>query len=238
MADAGSAIGTALSDAGIGIPKISMSGIGFWVMVIGGAIIVCAVVGFAAYYILQMLKWNKTVRLFKKVGNRYIPVSSDKAMFERVGTSGDYWLKTKKYKKTLPRPTIEMDKNTYWYYERSIDGEWINFEFGDIDEQMKQAKIHFIDEDMRLSRLGIQKNLKDRLIKETFWAKYGTTIMLIIFVLIVTIALVVLFQKMQANWVAATSAAVAVEHLAASVEQIGKNIQNMGGGTRPVLGAG
>lgn len=232
MADNGAIAGVSglLGEAGISLPKFSWSGIGFWAIVIIGCILLAGGVAFGIYFLIQYLKWDKKIMLVKRVGNRHIPVGTDKAMFERIGQAGDYWLKTKKYKKTLPRPTIEMDKNTYWYFERSKDGEWINFDLGDIDEQLRIANVHFVDEDMRLQRLGIQKNLQARLLKETFWQKYGTTIMLIIFVLIVTISLVVLFQKMQGNWESAKVTAEAIEHMAESVNNMARQI---GGGVTP-----
>ena len=232
MADtgAGAQVGNLLGEAGISIPKFNSSTIMTWGIYIIGGILLAGGVIFGIYLLMNYLKWNKKITLFRRVANRIIPVSHDKAMFERIGQSGDYWLKTQKLKKTLPRPKIEMGVNTFWYFERE-DGEWINFELADIDAQMKKAGAYYVDEDMRLQRLGIQKNLSARLIKETFWQKYGTTIMLIIFVMIVTICLVVLFQKMQGNWTAATSSAQAIEHMAAAVEQMAKNI---GGGLKTV----
>lgn len=229
MADggAGAQVTGVLGEAGIKIP--SFAGWQNWVLYILIGIVVVVAVIFGIYWLINYLKWNKKVVLFRKVSNRIIPVATDKAMFERVGQSGDYWLKTQKLKKTLPRPKIEMGVNTYWFFERE-DGEWINFELADIDAQMKKAGAYYVDEDMRLQRLGIQKNLKDRLIKETFWQKYGTTIMLIIFVLIVTICLVVLFQKMQGNWASATETAKAIEHMAQSVDNMA---QRIGGGVTP-----
>jgi len=232
MATAGDSISGMLGDAGISIPKFSGSAIMMWGIIIIGSILVACSVAFGIYWVFQYLRWNKKVLLFRKVSNRIIPLVNDKAMFERVGMSGDYWLKTKTMKKTLPRPKIEMGKNTYWFYERE-DGEWINFELSDIDSQMKKAGVYYVDEDMRLQRLGIQKNLAARLIKESFWQKYGTTIMLIIFVLIVTISLVVLFQKMQGNWTAAAETARAIEHMASAVEQMSQNIG--GSGVKPAL---
>lgn len=227
---AGDQISGVLGEAGISIPKINMSSIGTWAIYIIGGLLLAAASIFAIYYAIQYFKWNKNILLFKKIGNRDIPVQTDKAMFQRIGNSGDYWLKTKKLKKTLPRPKIEMGKNTFWFYERE-DGEWINFELADIDAQMKKAGAYYVDEDMRLQRLGIGKNLELRLIKQTFWQKYGATIMLVIFVLLVTICLVVLFQKMTDNWKVAAETAKAIEHMAAAVEQMSKNI---GGGVTTV----
>ena len=60
---------------------------------------------------------------------------------------------------------------------------------------MKKAKAYYVDEDMRLQRLGIQRNLKDRFEKPSFWDKYGTMVMSILFMLIITICLVVIFNK-------------------------------------------
>jgi hypothetical protein len=231
MADtgAGGQVTGFLSDAGITLPSFSWSGVSTWALyIIGGILLVTAVI-FGVWWIIQYYKWNKKVMLFRKVANRTIPVSTDKAMFERVGQSGDYWLKTKSLKKTLPRPKIEMGVNTYWFYERE-DGEWINFELSDIDAQMKQAGAYYVDEDMRLQRLGIQKNLQSRFIKESFWQKYGTTIMLVIFCLLVTVCLVVLFQKMTDNWKQAEITATAIEHMATSVDNMARNI---GGGVVP-----
>jgi len=227
---AGEQVTGLLGEAGITLPKVSMSSIGMWAIYIIGGILLCVGAVFGVYYLIQYFKWNKKVILFKRVSNRIIPIKTDKAMFERVGQSGDYWLKTKGMKKTLPRPKIEMDRNTFWFFERD-DGEFINFELADIDEQMKKAGAYYVEEDMRLSRLGIQKNLQARLIKETFWQKYGATIMLVIFVLLVTICLVVLFQKMTDNWKVASETAKAIEHMAMAVEQMSKNI---GGGVTPV----
>ena len=52
---------------------------------------------------------------------------------------------------------------------------------------------------MRLQRLGIQRIWQQDL-KSRILGKYGTTIMLVIFVVFVTIALVVLFKEMKGNW--------------------------------------
>lgn len=223
----GGVVGGLFQQAGISLPN--MAGIGSFAIILIGGLLVAGMCIFAFVFFMNKKKWNRKVKLFRKVANRIIPIGDDKAKFERVGQGGDFWLQTQKLKKTLPRPKIEMDKNTYWYYERE-DGEWINFELSDIDEQMKKAGAYYVDEDMRLQRLGIQKNLQTRLMKETFWQKYGTTIMLIMFVLIVTICLVVLFQKMTDNWRVATTTAQAIEHMANSVSEMSKRI---GGGVVP-----
>ncbi len=182
-------------------------------------VMVAGVLGYMTFWLIKYLRFNKKIVLFRKVGNKIMPVLRDKAMFERVGTGGDFWCRMRRFKKILPRPSIQTEKNTFWFFERE-DGEWINFSLGDWDKQMKEAKIEYIDEDMRLQRLGIQKNLLARFQKITFWDKYGGTIMFLGFVVIVTVCLVVLFQKMTNAWDQASYMAAAVRDMALEVHNM------------------
>ena len=116
-----------------------------------------------------------------------------------------------------------MAKNEYWYYIRE-DGEWINFSLQDVDAQMKAAKVYYVEEDMRLQRLGIQKNLEARFKKITFWERYGGMITTGVFLLIITICLVVIFREMKGAWTGATEMAGAVKEMALQL----KNIQGSG----------
>jgi len=211
------AVGDVLSEAGIELPSISKSAIAQWAIIAGIAVVVAIGLGIGIYWFMNYLKYNKKVMIFRKVGTMIMPIASDKACFERVGAGGDYWCRTKKTKKILPRPKIQMGKNEFWFYERE-DGEWINFSLSDFDEKMKSAGAYYVDEDMRLQRLGIQKNLQERFNKISFWDKYGGMIMSIIFILIITVCLVILFSKMEGNWEQATKTAEAIEHMAKSVD--------------------
>jgi len=180
------------AQAGIEAPNFSQ--MGSWLMYFIVAIVIACFLALGVYFLIVHLKFNKKIVLFRKVAGQIIPVFQDKAITERIGLAGDTWLKCKKSKKILPRPKIEMEKNTFWYFERE-DGEWINFSLADLDEAMKKAKAYYVDEDMRLQRLGIQRNLKDRFDKPSFWDKYGTMIMGVAFMLIVTICLIIIFNK-------------------------------------------
>ena len=123
-----------------------------------------------------------------------------------------------------------MRRNEYWFYERE-DGEWINFQLADFDEEMKTAGCYFVDEDMRLQRLGIHKNLRDRLQKVTFWQKYGGMIMSIAFILVVTICFVVLFNKMYNMYHNAGIMATEVKTMAQAVHNLATH---QGSGMVPV----
>lgn len=176
------------------MPNISfdglLSGIGLLLVIV----VISVLLAIVTVFIIQYIKFNKKILLFRKVGNQNVPVLSDRAMFSRIGNAGDYWCQLRKFKKILPRPRIQMRKNEYWFYERD-DGEWINFSLSDFDEQMRNMKAHYVDEDMRLQRLGIQKNLRDRFNKVTFWQRYGGMITSFLFVLVVSIMFIVLAKE-------------------------------------------
>ena len=210
-----------LAQAGFTAPNVSR--MGSWILYLFIALLIACLLALCFYLIVMRLKFNKKIILFRKVAGNIIPVANDKGILQRVGIAGDTWLRTRKFKKILPRPKIEMDKNTYWFYERE-DGEWINFNLSDIDYDMKKAKSYYVDEDMRLQRLGIQRNLKDRFDKPSFWEKYGAQIMMVIFFLIVTICLIIIFNKMNDLIESFPKLAKALESLA---NAIGSNSQGM-----------
>ena len=212
------------------IPDVSVSGLGTLALWGIGSILFFCVAGVITYFVVQRFKYNKTIVLYRKIGGKPIRALTDKGMFERVGSAGDFWCRLRKTKKILPRPRIEIGKDEYWYYQRK-DGEWINFELEDIDETMSKAKIRYDDEDMRLQRLGIQKNLLSRFQKLSFWQKYGGMIMSLIFILVVSVMFIVLFKTMGDSWTQAGQMAEAVRDMANQVQQLSTRI---GGGTTPV----
>jgi len=161
---------------------------------IGVGILLAVIAGGVVWWTLDKKKFNKIIRLHKKINGTVVLDKCYKASITRVGNAGDVWFVVKGGK-ILPRPKLEYMKNVYNYYERE-DGEWINFNIQDIDVKMKLAKVFYLDEDMRLHRLGIQKNLESRLQKEGFWKTWGGIIGMAVFVLIITVCLIVLFNKL------------------------------------------
>lgn len=215
--------GAMLQEAGVSLPSMDMSGVGTWIMIFILAVLGAVLVATLIYFLMMNMRFNKRAILFRKIGNRIIPVAEDKAMFERIGNAGDHWCRTRKLKKYLPRPKIEMGKNTYWFYERE-DGEWINFELSDIDDLMRKAGVYFIDEDMRLSRIAISKNLDDRFKKQGFWDKYGNMIVTVVVVLLLTVCLIIVFNKMADLIKMFQSATGTMEHMASAVEMMAKRV--------------
>ncbi|MEX0598481.1 MAG: hypothetical protein WD512_18510 [Candidatus Paceibacterota bacterium] len=182
-------------------------------------IVFIVIAGGLTIYLFYTLSFKIKIVLFKKLGAHFIPVGTDRGKFERISITGDYWLSTRKFKKKLPRPKLLAGKNTYWYVERE-DGEWINFLLGDIDFQMKSANAYYVEEDMRLQRLGIAKNLRENFKKQTFWQQYGSTLVMAGTILIMVVCLVVLFQKMSGLWDQMTVTAQAIQHMAQSVDNV------------------
>jgi hypothetical protein len=54
--------------------------------------------------------------------------------------------------------------------------------------------------------------------------------MLVIFVVIVTISMVIMFKEMKGNWEVATQTAQAIEHMASSVETMANRLGIISGG--------
>lgn len=220
--------GEVLNDAGVSLPSMSFNSVGNYILVFAVGVLGAIILGVGAFWFISYYKWRVNVVLYRKINGKIVPVGKFKGMIQRLGKAGDTWLAVKNGKR-LPRPKLWQGKFLVWYYERE-DGEWINFELGDIDTQMKQVDASYVEEDMRLQRLGIQKNLEDRYVKPSFWDKYGTTIMWVVFIMIVTVCLVILFQKLAGLPEAITKSAQAVEKMANSVEMMSARV---GGGVIP-----
>ena len=187
--------GDILGSLGLGGFNFNLGTVGtifLWVllsiMIMG---IICAVIVW--YYYKKV--YSQQAWIFGKVGGMPMMKLVDKGRYIRFGMAGDKLFRLIKMKKFIAPPTIQMGKSIWFYWERA-DGELINIGLGDIDEQMKQAGAYFVDLDMRMQRLGIDKNLRDRLMKESWFSKYGSTVAGVIFVILVTVSLVVLFSKL------------------------------------------
>jgi len=185
-----------LAEAGVNLPNISGGSLANFGLYVLGFFFAVIILGILTWVFIRYKKYNQKILIFRKINGVVMPFGKDQGWFQRIGKAGDYWCRTLKTKKILPKPTIAMGRNTFWYYIRE-DGEWINFGVENIDDKMKSAGVYYVDEDMRLQRLGIEKNIRDRFEKkEGFFAKYGGLIVNIFFILIVMVALILLFKEM------------------------------------------
>lgn len=186
-----------------------------WIFVI--VIVLILISGLIIWWYLRR-SYNQVIWVFGKVGGVPMLKYTDKGKYIAFGMVGDKLLQIKKIKKYVPPPTIQMGRNTWWFWERS-DGELINIGLEDIDLKMMRVGAYFTDTDMRMQRLGIEKNLRDRLEHKSFLAKYGTVIAGAIFIIMVTVALVVLFSKLKDTAESIDAMASNVGRLASAVEE-------------------
>jgi len=151
--------------------------------------------GFFIHYFTKKTYKHKII-VYGMMGNAPRIKWRDTAKEVPMGKAGDklYYLRQKK--RYLPLPTLQMGYNEWWFWERE-DGELINITIEDLDTKQKALGIKFIESDMRLQRLGIEKNLAFRLQKQSFWDKYGDKIVNILFYVIVSLLLIVIFVEWQ-----------------------------------------
>lgn len=172
----------------------------FLVILIG--ILVLALLGTITYFIATKIMYNNKVVLFRKVGNKTMLIGDDWGKVERISADGTHWLRTKRFKKVVQRPTFQMGfvrtmfglKPIYWFLERE-DGMWQNFDLGDIDEELKKAGVHYIHEDMRLSQVTIGNILKSRHKPEGFFARHGDKIVFIIFAALMMVMVIITISQ-------------------------------------------
>jgi len=200
------------------IPKFDFNNLLNGGLIFLGIITVGIAVTFITIILINKFRYNQKIKVFGKIGNVMTLMYFDKAVFERIGLAGDYWCRLKKLKKIVPMPRLQMAKNEWWFFRRE-DGELINFTLADLDDTMK-AKCNYIDEDMRLQRLGIQKNLENNFKQLTFFQKYGAMIGMVVFMVIITVCLVVIFREMKVAWSGASTMAAAVRDMALEVKNI------------------
>lgn len=162
-----------------------------WLFIV---IVICAIGGFFFYLWYSKKLYSQKIRVFGMVGNSPQEKNTDFAKIIRVGHAGDKLFFLKKAKRHIPYPTIQSGVNTWFFWERE-DNELINFRFDNLDMLQKKMGIKFVDTDMRMQRLGIEKLLSLRHQDKSFWEKYGHEITQGIFYVLVTILLIVLFVQ-------------------------------------------
>lgn len=166
-------------------------------------IVILGLIGIAVYIVTTRKQYYLKIPVFRLVGNVPTRVATYCAKPVRFGMAGDMlWRvapnkamqKPFKIVKWLPVGKLQSAPNEFWYYIRE-DGEWINFTLKDIGKEQKEMGVRFVNEDMRLQRLATERLLEQRLMDKTFWEKWGTTIMIMIFFLVIAVCMVIIFYQ-------------------------------------------
>lgn len=156
-----------------------------------GIIIIALFCGILIIFYRKKMYFLK-IPLYSNIGNRPTRIGNYKARVIAIGTAGDKLWFVKGAKKYLSPGTIQSAPNEFWYWVRE-DGEWINFSISDLDEVSKKAGVKFIQQDMRMARLATERLLEQRLMKKNFWEKYGVMIGFVLYFLLVTVSLAIMF---------------------------------------------
>jgi len=181
------------------IPSISLKGVTSFAMIAIITLLVVIVVGsiFAwwAFSYINKKKFYIKIQLFEKINGRYRPTRVLKAMELTYSDTGEKAIFIKDLKRYRAKPTAQMGENTYWL---ALDDEnnLVNIEMQDIDFLMREMNVETTETESRANRIAFQKALGDRLkTKESFWAKYGDTIMKIVYIVLISIAIVFILAK-------------------------------------------
>lgn len=175
-------------DIGIGV-------IGSALLVLFIAVFIICLIGVIIFLYLNKRKYKYKIPLTKKVGERTIRVKTFLAKDFPIGRAGDKLWFVKGIKKYIMPATLQSAPNEFTHHERE-DGEWINVEYPDVDLHMKQMGVKFVQQDMRSNRIAISDILEQRFKdQKTFWEKWGNMIMQLIFYLVVTMMMIVIFYQ-------------------------------------------
>lgn len=204
------AVGINKGAFGLGV----VSTVFIWILI---GLLFIGTIGAIVVWIYLKRSYNQKAWVFGRIGGVPMFKSVYPARYVKFGAVGDRLFEVSKLKKFIAPPTIQMGKNIWWFWERE-DGELINVGLKDIDAEMRRVGAYFMETDVRMQRLGIEKNLRDRLEEKGFWAKYASTIAGVIFVILVTVCLVVLFSKL-------VDVAKSIDNLAGSVSSMATEIQ-------------
>lgn len=176
------------------MPKVGGSSLFTFItwLLIGGVFLV--IVGISAWVFVRWLKFNNKIIISEKINGRLEDTKRDSAMEMKVSKAGDTVFFLRKCKKYIPRPTLQSGRRVFRFWIRE-DGEWINYRFGDFDEQARALGAKFLDKEVRYARSQIQKGLKERYDKDSFWKTHGATILTFSFIALIAVMSWFLFDK-------------------------------------------
>ena len=179
----------------------SMGTFGSIALVIGIAVVILALIGGIIYWYYIKKQYWITIEVSRLIGGNPMRVATYSAReiafgmagdkLWRVASSGIWKFKTIKW---LPVGKLQSAPRVWKYWIRE-DGEWINYQDANIDDISKTMGIRFVQEDMRLQKLATERLLEQRLMNKTFWEKWQTVIMTVIFFLVIAICMIIIFYQ-------------------------------------------
>jgi hypothetical protein len=153
---------------------------------------ICAV---GTWFFVRWWQYKFKIVIHQRINGQFQETARRKARVVPVGKGGDQAIFLNKPKKILPMPTIQSGKNTFNYFI-SDDGEWINFSFGDFDEDRREVGSQFLDKEMRYARTSLQHMGEERYAGKGFWEKYGGMVAYAVLILVTCIGMYLIVDKM------------------------------------------
>jgi len=193
------------------------SGLIFFFIAMGVMILVAGVIAWW-YYSKQ---YNQKINVWKKVGGITQKTATYKGTFIKIGQAGDRVLFVKEPKKYLPTPRIQAGPNE-WNFFIGEDGEWINFEWTDIDTKKREMGVHFVDYDMRMARLATEKAMANLLKQKKWWQEYAPYIALGILIILLCIGMAIVFHEWKGVFSESQKAFQGAKEVAEAVNNLAK----------------
>lgn len=176
----------------LGINSGGMADVGKVVLIVVICVVVVAMIGFIYLIRYKKKQFKYIIPLYARIGNVPTRIGTYKAKDVPVGKAGDKLWFVAGLKKYIQVANIQTAKNEFWHWLRE-DGELINFGLDDLDETSKKMGVKFIHQDMRMQRLATDKLLEQRFLQKSFWEKWGMVIGYIIFFLLITVSVVIIY---------------------------------------------
>jgi hypothetical protein len=231
-------------DIGLGNVNIDFSGIvsglGTFAQFVIFALIAGVIFGVWYYFRHQKKIYNINIPIFEEVGGEFQhrPNLDDSAMeFVIPGTSVRVF-HLKKHNIYLPRGTIMMADNEYWYGIRK-NREWVNFRIKNLNKDMKEANLDYDHTDMRYANSRLKKLLEANYKKkEKWWQLYSKEISLAVLILLLTFSFWFLIGKVSDTMSAVTPALEAADATLKAAEKVLGAVDNIQSGSGIVTAPG
>lgn len=176
------------------LPNVNFGNISNVIIWFIGILFLIAVLSLIAWLVIRMLKYKFKIVIFGKVSGKWEIIKVDRAMLIPYGKGGDKVMYLRKTKRTIPLPSLQSGKNTYYMCLRE-DDELINFEMEDLDKLQKQMGAKFLDKEMRYARVSLQGHFKERYDRPKFWDKYGALVINVVAIVLIMVMLFLIIDK-------------------------------------------
>lgn len=148
------------------------------------AFLIAVVIGGYLYSRKSKKSYDKKIHMFEEINGQFVPVGDDEAMEVTIPTTTVKVFYLKKLKIYLPRATIPMGKDRFWYGIRR-NREWVNFRLKDLNKEMKEAGLDYDHTDMRYANTNLKKLLQENYNKKKWWEQHADKIAVGVLVLLI-----------------------------------------------------